>query len=254
VSRILPTAVVVVATATVMVPASGEAAGFPYTHRVSVSGQLVDHWTVNDPSTCGAVGDGTLTITFQTKKAFRARVVIDPGANSEVHNRLGTWILLAPQGPLHQVTDIRPQPASGTVNSVDNTTMTAPPGGDCGTQGDKSGCGTHPLTGAKSRVGRYDRHRIATDLQTGALNRNRQGDILCQIGALEGFSEPPSLTGGTRTGELLLKMPSPRTLAHRRVVKVTGTTHKQTTSPHDPGSPVYTDDVTRTVTVTFTRL
>ncbi len=246
--------VVAVATAVVVVPTTGEAAKFTYTHRVTVTGQLVDHWTVDDPSPCGPVGDGTETVTFQTKKAFRARVYIDRYANSEVRNQAGTWLLVAPQGPFHQITDVRAHPASGTVNLVDNTTPRPPPGGDCGTPADKSGCGTNSLSRAMSRVGRYDRHRIAAGLQTGELNRNRQGDITCQIGSLEGFSEPPSIAGGTQTGELLLTMPSPRTLAHRHVVKVTGTSHKLTTSPHDPGSPVLTDDVTRTVTVTFTRL
>jgi hypothetical protein len=254
VSRGRLAAVVLVLTAAGVAPTTAQAAHFAYTHRVTVTGQLVDHWTVDDPSSCGPVGDGTATVTFQVKKAYRARVYIDRYANSEVNDRAGTWILVAPQGPFHQVTDVRAQPASGTVDLVDNSTLRPPPGGDCGTPADKSGCGTHPLSGAMSEVGRYDRHRIAAGLQTGELNRNRQGDITCPIGSLEGFSEPPSIAGGTRTGQLLLKMPSARTLAHRHVVKVTGTSHKVTTSPHDPGSPVYTDDVTRTVTVTFTRL
>ena len=68
---------------------------------------------------------------------------------------------------------------------------------------------------------------------------------------LDLFSSPPSLAGGTHKGELLLKMPRARVL-RRRLVKVTGSSHKH--SAYTDGGVTLTDDVTRTVTVTFKHL
>jgi hypothetical protein len=246
--------VALVITVAGITPGVSRAAKFRYTHRVSVSGRLTDHWTVDDPQACGPVGGGTVTLRFQSKRTTRAKVVIDRAKNG-AGNKLGSWALLAPQGRFHKITDIKSKPATATVVLVDNTTLRPPPTGDCA-PADKSGCGTRTLAGARSSVGGYDRRRVFADLvAVDEFNRTSAGrTTACQIGGVGFFDSPPKLVGGSRTGAVLVKMPSARTLARKRVVKVSATVHKQTTTPGDPGSASYTDDVTRTVTVTFTRL
>jgi hypothetical protein len=44
--------------------AAPAAAKYKPTHRVSVSGQFVNHWTMVEPVDCGAVGGGTVTVDF----------------------------------------------------------------------------------------------------------------------------------------------------------------------------------------------
>src|SRR5919201_7176918 len=51
---------------------------FHYSHRVSISGRLVDHWTVNDTRSCGPVGDGTVTVDFHQRSPAKARVEYNP--------------------------------------------------------------------------------------------------------------------------------------------------------------------------------
>jgi hypothetical protein len=242
-SAVLAAAVFVLATA----PA--EAGKFHYSHRFVATGHLVDHWTIDDPRYCGPVGDGTVTVDFKSVKPSKAWVVIDPTHNGEPNNTLGSWTLLAPGDAFGHITDIRSKPATATVDFVDNTVPRLPTdGGDCGDGIDKSTCGTHPLNGARVEVSGYNRKLIKGDLFGGF----RPPSVDCGIGNLDAFSSPPAVAGGNRIGELLIKMPKPSKL-RRKVVTVTATTHKKTTFG-DPGSATITDDVTRTFTVTFTRL
>jgi hypothetical protein len=229
--------------------AAADAGKFKYSHRFVATGHLVDHWTIDDPGYCGAVGDGTVTVDFSSAKPSKALVVIDPTHNGEPNNTLGSWTLLAPGDAFGHITDIRAKAATGTVDRVDNTAPRLPAdGGDCGGGIDKSDCGTKPLKGARVEVSGYNRKLIKGDLLGGFAPPR----LACGVGSLDGFSSPPSLAGGNRIGELLITMPKPSKL-RRKVVTVTRTTHKKTTTG-DPGSAIYTDDVTRTFTVTFTRL
>ena len=226
---------------------AADAGKFHYSHRFVATGHFVDHWTIDDPRYCGSVGDGTLTVDFTSAKPGKALVVIDQTHNGEPNNTLGSWALLGPGDAFGHITDIRAKPATGTIDRVDNTTPRLPgDGSDCGENG-KSGCGTQPLKGALVEVSGYNRKLIKGDLFADGF-----GDVECRIGSVDGFSSPPSLAGGNRIGELLIKMPKPSKL-RRKVVTVTATTHKTTTFG-DPGSATVTDDVTRTFTVTFTRL
>lgn len=119
------------------------------------------------------------------------------------------------------------QHAAGTITRVDHATETLPPtGDDCGGGHDKSGCGTVALGKAASRVLGYDTHRLHADLGTEEFGYSR----------------------GSRRGELFVNMPRARVLG-RRLVKVTGSSHKH--SAFSEGGVTVTDDVTRTVTVTF---
>lgn len=219
------------------------------THKISIKGELADHWTVNDPAECGPVGDGTLTVGFRTTAAVRVRPYIDPYIRAETRG-YGVWVVTVPIGNkgLKGMPDVR---ATGTIARVDNTTPRPRASGDaCGPQ-DKTGCGSFPLSSAKAGIGRYDRHRITLELSS-------QFDASkgpCLIGGLDSWNRLPYSGGPRSSGDLVLKMPSPSTLKRRRVVRVTGTSHKRTTS-HDrlvDDSPTITDDVTRKATVTFTR-
>jgi hypothetical protein len=231
----------------VLAATPAEAGKFHYSHRFVATGHFVDHWTIDDPRYCGSVGDGTLTVDFTSTKPGKALVVIDQTHNGEPNNTLGSWALLGPGDAFGHITDIRAKPATGTIDRVDNTTPRLPgDGNDCGVN-DKSGCGTRPLKRVLVDVSGYNRKLIKGDLFADGFD-----GVECGIGSVDGFSSPPALAGGNRIGELQIKMPKPSKL-RQKVVTVTRTTHKVTTSG-DPGSATYTDDVTRTFTVTFTRL
>jgi hypothetical protein len=235
----------------VLAAAPAQAWKFHYSHRFVATGHLVDHWTIDDPRDCGAVGEGTLTVDFTSVKPSKALVVIDATHNGEPNNTLGSWTLLAPGDAFGHITDIRSKPATGTIDLVDNTVPRPPSyGGDCGLGIDKSGCGTHPLRKRSLvTVSGYNRKLILGNLDGTFFNEYGE----CGLGSLDGFSSPPAVPGGNKIGELLIKMPKPSKLRTHKVVTVSATTHKQS-SFGDPGSATVTDDVTRTFSVTFTRL
>jgi hypothetical protein len=110
----------------------------------------------------------------------------------------------------------------------------------------RSLCAPHP----RAELLGYDRRRVTVDMPNVPFG---SGALRCGIGQLDMWSSPPALAGGTRKGELLFAMPKPSKLRRRRVVEVTGTSHKAT-SFGDPGGTATSDDVTRTTTLTFTRL
>jgi hypothetical protein len=229
---------------------AAQARAFKYTHRVTATGHLVDHWTIDRPGDCGDVGDGTVTVDFASAKATKAWVGINETHNGEPNNTLGSWTLLAPGDAFGHITDISAKPATGTIDRVDNTSPR--PGDFPCDPADKSGCGTHPLKKAYVYVSGYNRKLIQASLEGFFFNRDGGPEVTCGIGAVDAFGSPPALVGGNRIGQLLIKMPKPSKL-RRKVVTVTKTTHKKTTSG-DPGSTTYTDDFTRTITVTFTRI
>lgn len=226
------------------------------THKVSVEGTLVNHWTIDEPDACGLVGDGTLTVTFKTTRPARVLPFIDKFASSETGHP-GSWIIGVPLPP-HAVKDLRSIPATGTITRVDNTTRRPQSDGEPCEPPEKTGCGTLPLRGGrggapKAAPSRYDKRRISVAMFS------RRFDIPpkpCSSGDLIGWSDF-RLTGGDKeSGDLRLTMPGEAALKRRRVVKVTGSDHKRTTLQDrlQPGSEVMTDDVTRRATVTFKRL
>jgi hypothetical protein len=229
---------------------SGAASGRAWTHRITVvTGELVDHWTFNDPSPCGDFGDGTVTLKFHMTATPRVRLVLDPTHNGEPNNTLGSWVVGIP-GPTGGLRDARPWPAAGTVTLVDSTTQHPPPPGvsDC-TPKDKSGCGTTALgSAAKSSIAGYNRHFLVADVYAVSFEPRRGHD--CRIGQTVLFTEG-RISGGTPRGELLLPMPSVSTVAHRRVLTVIGTSHKVTSTPDCGSGTTCSDDISRRVGVTF---
>jgi hypothetical protein len=224
-----------------MVAGSAEAK-FHYSHRVSISGRLVDHWTVNDTRSCGPVGDGTVTVEFH--QSTPAKAWVD-------YNRVeGGWFALVP-GPSLLV-GLPEKPVVGTLSLVDNTVATPTPGFACDPPLDKSGCGTFPLRGKAGIDG--VRRGFTVDMSSGSSGFGpRHGE--CGHGQLDSWTQLPQIVGGVDGGLVPVKMPSPRSFKRRHTVTVTGSVHKSSSfGGSDPDEPRVTDDVTRTVTVTFTRL
>lgn len=227
-------------------------AKFHATHSVTVSGSLVDDWTIDEPDDCGNVGGGSVTVGFAFKKPIEVDAHVDRYAGSEVNGDIGRWVFVRPQGPFHQITDIHGQASTTTITRVDNTVKRQRPPGEAPCEpSDKSGCGATQAKGGLTYLGGYDKKRVMVDL--GVVAFSTRGAPECLIGQLDMFSSPPALAGGTSKGELVFKMPAASKLRRKKVVTVTGTSHKRT-SYGSAGGTVTTDDVTRTVTVTFKRL
>ena len=216
------------------------------THTVSIKGELVDNWTIDDPAPCGDVGSGTLTVKFQTQK-IRVLPFIDPFQR----NGKGSWIIGYPLGK-RGIRDAPYIKSTGTISRVDNTVRRPSSDGTPCSPSEKFGCGTSALRKPKGLVGRHDRRRVAVRLASERFDFIKYG--ACLTGSLVGWSTP-HLSGGTVEGYLLAKMPRPSTLKRRRRVLVHGSSHKKTVSHDDlsPGSETITDDVTRKVTITFKR-
>jgi len=238
VRRVLVAALV--ATAVLAGTAGQAAARFPWTHRVAVSGQFVNHWTVSDPGPCGTNGDGTLTVAFQNKRSIHAVVT---RYNYGDHK----WLLIGlTLDHFHQSTFLPLQPATAPIMTVDNTSpANQPPWLDSCEPIDKSQCGARQLRAPKVHVQGQDGSHLQFDLVSSDF-RNSTG---CQIGMVHRFGDVDFF--GHKTPELLVKMPSARSFFRKRRVTVTGTSHDVKSFP-DLDATV-TNDVTRTVTVTFTK-
>src|SRR3954452_18785169 len=73
-------------------------AKFHYTHSVTVTGSIVDNWTISNPDTCASVGAGTVSVDFQTKGSTRIRPLIDRVAGRPHSRKAGSWVLAVPEG------------------------------------------------------------------------------------------------------------------------------------------------------------
>jgi hypothetical protein len=248
----------VVAVVLAVSAAPAQAGWYKPTHRVSVSGEFVNRWTMDEPGECGAVGGGTVTVDFKSRTPNRAMVGIFRTHASETNDGKGSWALLVIADSAGHISDMEAKPARGTITRSDETQPRPGPFVDADSDGiddnepcpapDRTGCGATRLSKASVYVGGYDSKRIRVDLPA-----PRWMEMPCHQGSLDLFSSPPSLAGGNARGELLLRMPRASKLRRRKVVTVRGSSHKRTRSG-DPGSTAHTDDVTRRVAVTFTRL
>ena len=89
---------------------------------------------------------------------------------------------------------------------------------------DRTGCGPRPAQ-AGVRGGRrlrLEAHPASTSSARGGPTSRAVTERFDLLGS------PPALAGGTREGELLLKMPRPSKLKRNKVVEVTGSSHKRT--------------------------
>jgi hypothetical protein len=166
------------------------------------------------------------------------------------NDRGRAWNVVVPYGS-RGVTGMGNAPATGTATRVDNTTPrpSRDPEERCPPL-DKSGCGTSPLRGKTfASVGGYDRRRIDVRVPSEPFEYGHE----CLIGGASLWSGPKRLLGGNAEGVLLARMPRPSAFKRRRVVRVIGRTRQRSSyGGVDEGSS--TNDVTRKVTATFTRL
>jgi hypothetical protein len=229
-------------------PSEAAPEGRAWTHRItSFTGEYVDRWTLNDPEPCGLVGDGTATVKFKMAITPRVALVYARFASAEPSG-YGSWIIGVPSahggglvgGPLRR--------ATGTITLVDNTVQRPPAPGDECPPPEKSTCGTTALSRPLIQFSGYNRRFLKADLV--ATFGGRDG---CLGGQTERFTDR-FYTGGTRLGELLLRMPSAGVVSRRRVLVLTGTSHKRTSSTDCQPNGSCSDDVTRRVTATLKKL
>ena len=239
--------------AALMLP-SQASSKFRYTHRVDISAELTDTWSVTDPASCGSNGDGSLKVTLTSNGVTRIRPFISKFGGRPRSRKAGVWVLGVPGGG--GVTHMRSRKATGTITTADNT-VTGPnteyPGEPC-YQPDKSDCKTKALKRALVGASGWDLKNLYADFYAGGGSfRNLTS---CRVGVLGSWTYPYNVAGGiNRYSDLLLKMPSARALKTKPVVTITATDHKTSTGkPSENSTESITDNVTRTMTVTFTKL
>ena len=236
-----------------LAPGTSEAApeARNWSHRItSLTGEYVNHWTVDDPEPCGLVGDGTVTVRFRMTVAPRVKLVYSPTAGAEPSG-VGRWIIGVPSAHGPGLFDGPRRAGTGTITLVDNTVQRpAVPGDECQPPEEKTGCGTRSLGRVSITFAGYNRHFLTADLG-GVTFRAVRG--WCGTGRTNRFTDR-FFTGGTRLGELLVRMPSVATVNRRRVLVVTGTTRKRSSSTECETRGTCSDEVTRRVTATFRKL
>jgi hypothetical protein len=227
---------VLLAAVVLAVMASNADARFAWTHRVTISGQFVNHWTSSDPTQCGTNGDGTVTVTFKNSKSIHTLVTRERGTRH--------WLLVGLYGSFHQTTFLPPQPATSSITTVDNTAATNPFPGDTCLPIDKSHCGTMQFRKPRVYLEGEDASHLRFDLFSDSF-----GKPGCQFGSVTRFGDPDFF--GHKTPQLLIKMPTFRSFSRKGSVTVTSTSHDVKSFPDVDAT--ITNDVTRTVRVTFTK-
>jgi hypothetical protein len=230
-------------------PSEAAPEGRAWTHRItSLTGEYVNHWKLNDPEPCGLVGEGTVTVKFRITVAPRVSLVYSPTAGAGPSG-VGRWIIGVPSAHGPGLFDGPRRAATGTITLVDSTVQRPPePDQECDPP-QKAGCGTRSLGRTTVSFSGYNRRFLQADLAA----TFRAGPGGCGVGRTERFTDR-FLTGGTREGDLLMRMPSVATVNRRRVLIVTGTTRKQTSSTDCEPRGTCSDDITRRVTATFRKL
>ncbi len=197
-------------------PSEAAPEGRAWTHRItSLTGEYVDRWTLNDPEPCGLVGDGTVTVKFRMAVTPRVALVYSRFASAEPSG-YGSWIVGIPSAHGGGLVGAPLRPGAGTITLVDNTVQRPPePGGECPPP-EKSALRHQRAEPPNGRFTGYNRRFLEADL--GATLGGRDG---CLGGQNDRFTDR-NYTGGTRLGELLLRMPSicdgfapPRSRPHR---------------------------------------
>lgn len=228
--------------AAAFLPASSDASGQgrPWTHRITVvKGELTDHWTLVDSRPCQLTGGGTVTVSFHFVKPNKlVQLFMLPRTR---------WVVAIP-GPYGGFVDMKPQPGAGTITFTDDRTQN-PPDPDHGNCDpiEESRCGTFPLPrNIKVQISGYDRRYLKADL----FPSFKPTRATCQTGYVDRFTDR-HYTGGTPSGQLLLRMPSVRAVKQRPSITVTGTSHKRSVFADCEDGQICSEDVTRNVSVTF---
>lgn len=247
---------VLIAIAVTLGVPTGASAARP-THRIAISGEVVDNWSITSSESCGLTGGGTMKLMFKTKRSQKVRPFITKRGGKS-HKKTMWQLDIAKGGGRAENGWLE---AAATVATADNSSVnpnTESPGNPC-PEIDKAGCGVGPVAGGTMTTvlaAGYDKRRLIADLQFLGNSFPGFAGIVdhCSIGGLRDWSWPFANDGGVnKYGYLLPKMPSAKSLRKNRVTAVTFTDHI-VTLPNPSEASYYTDDVTRTMTVTFTKL
>ena len=142
-------------------------------------------------------------------------------------NGSGSWVLGSPAGG--GVGHMPSQPGVGTITLVDNTTQHPPdPGDTCEATTPKSDCGTVPLLGPPLvGVTGDGKTQLVADLARVELRAQRRSGpaVKCSIGQARTFNDI-FYSGRANEGKLAIPMASISAVDHRRVVRVSGSSHK----------------------------
>jgi len=237
---------------------------FVYTHRLVITGSYVDNWTIKDPDTCAVNGSGSVTVHFQFAKPTKVRLYYDK-YHGGYSGSIGSWVVGWPVGG--GIGDMPSQPAKGTLTLVDNTVWTPDPnGGDCQPPS-KADCGQSALRQAKAVIEGHGQHLLVANLSNVSFNQvggKAARYARCRIGDTYLWDDFGYAGGRATGGDLPMPITSRPRAAKRRVLRVVGSLHKHTAggcysesrsaSPLRSTSATCTDDVTRKVTATFTRI
>jgi hypothetical protein len=230
-------AAVIAAIGTLAMAASSPAAGFRFTHMVSLKLTVSDHWTRTQDSGCGPVGTGSATWTETWRHPVKAAPELDPAA--------GRWVLLVPGPGGHSVLDLSAQKAAGTITYANQLSI----GGDTGCTGsvDTRGCRTYKIGGTTNVFG-IDRRSLAL------LSAVHVGDQIspprsCVTGDYTSLDDPDFFKR-----RLSIRMPSPGLVRTRRTLVLTGSDTGHVSGPAFNLGGNIDETVTQTAVLTLTRI
>jgi hypothetical protein len=218
------------------------ASGFRFTHKLSMTAEFTDNWSVSSPQTCSRQGTGSVTMTLRTKGYTRFR---PEGTRRGGRNGRGMLSLAVPNGS--QVLAMSPRKSEGTITTVDNTYPLLDPTNPDWTclPIEKQGCGTKAARKSLIFVRGWDYSHLYARASTDSF-----GD--CGRGFIGDWYEPGFGGGFDGEGNLKLGPVTERKLKRRARTVLTATDQKTFTGTG--GDETITDNVTRKITVTITKL
>lgn len=236
----------------VCIPSQAQA--FRYTHGLTITAHLTDHWTLRDDSECGVNGTGTVELDLQTVGPTRFRPYYDRKAPRRIGTKRGNLVLTVPLGSL--VVPMPPRVSSGTIVTTDDTRVIADPDmpEDFCPDLDKSGCGTYPVADAVLSVGGSDPKHLYATAAMPFTGFSVFGVGPCQLGDLEGWSTPQR--GGVNVASpsvLTFGPTSAKAIDRYKYRAFSRTTYESVTTVISDTTTV-TDEITRTMTVKIVKL
>ena len=235
-----------------------EAAAFHFTNKLSMTASLTDNWSVSGGPICTPNGTGSVTLSLNTNGTTRFRPEFSKSGGRPVGTKLGIYVLAVPVAG-GTFTHMGPRHSSGSLTTVDNTTPLPDPTGEIKCDPiDKSQCGTAHIGHAFIEVAGYDPHELYGHATV--LNQGFPGATTCQIGQYDNWipsgNPTASKNGKDAKATLFFKAPSVRSVRRKHTTVLTQTTHEVVTyTEQDADAPrTFTDDITRTITVTINKL
>lgn len=216
---------------------SSRAAGFRFTHMVSLKVMVSDHWTRTQDTGCGPVGTGSVSVAETWRRPVKAFPEIDAAA--------GRWVLLVPGPGGHSALDLSAQRATGTISYANQVSI----GGSAGCAGsvDTRGCRTYELGGTTNVFG-VDRRSldVLSSLQVGEQIRPLGS---CLIGGYRFLNDLDFFAH-----KLSIRMAPPAVLRAKRKVVLTGSNTQHMSIPFFESGFTIDETVTQTAVLTLTRI